>query len=134
MFIFLFMEIIQKRRTGMKKLILGLVCACVLGSAVNVFAGCGGCGTKVAKKEEAKKLDSSKKGCIRGGCGMAKLNLSEDQKTKVKAAKAEFMKKLEGILTPEQMKTLKANCPCGKGKDAKKAKGCCSSKGKKCGK
>lgn len=122
----------------MKKLIVGMMCVCVLGSAVNVFAGCGGCGTHAKKKEAA----CSKKSACKGGCPMAKLKLTEEQKKKVAAAKAEFEKKLAGILTAEQLKEFKASCPymggkkscCGTCKGAAK-KGGCASKGcaSKCG-
>ena len=114
----------------MKKLIAGFVCACILGIGVNVTADCGGCGKTPAKKDEVKKSD-----CKGGRCALAKLKLTDDQKTKVTAAKAEFMKKLEGILTADQMKKFKTNChskgktctgkastACGAKKGAKSAK------------
>ena len=114
----------------MKKIIMCVALAVVMGTGINVMANCGGCGTAPAKKGEVKKA------APKSGCPMAKklskLKLTDDQKKKVDAVKAEFMKKMEGILTADQMKQFKANGCSKAGKCGTSGK-CGSAKAKKCG-
>jgi len=129
----------------MKKLLITLAAVALMGVTAQVQAGCGGCDNHPPKAEAA----AVKAGCAASDC-FAKMDLTEDQKTKIaevrkQCAKAESKEEcrkvcaanFEKILTADQFKqwqeattgcgAAKGGCPFSKAADQPAAKGGCGS-------
>lgn len=105
----------------MKRILSWMLVSAVLASGPALYAGGACCPSKKSDKTAAKADQADKA----GGCGdvLSKLNLTDEQKKKVEALKADcdkdgcteatqakFMKGLKEILTAEQIAQCKAEC------------------------